>query len=275
MQQIIYFFIRNKNFLIFVFLFVVSVLLTIQSHNYHSDKFFSSANSFTGSIYSFQHNMKEYFHLRKENEKLLEENLFLHRQLEYYRESAEGKGLDTLVFPKFEYLSSVVINNNFSHSKNYLTINKGEKQGVKTDMGVVSDKGLVGIVGRVSKNYSTIQSILNTNSRINAKLQKSGHFGTLIWNTNDPNIVQLTDIPRLAEIHAGDTVTTGGRSIIFPEGIPVGTVIDFQPDSKDDNYYKVNVRLFNDMTSLQFVYLIENTEAEEILNLEKSVEDGE
>lgn len=275
MQQIIYFFIRNKNFLIFVFLFVVSVLLTIQSHNYHSDKFFSSANSFTGSIYSFQHNMKEYFHLRKENEKLLEENLFLHRQLEYYRESAEDKGLDTLVFPKFEYLSSVVINNNFSHSKNYLTINKGEKQGVKTDMGVVSDKGLVGIVGRVSKNYSTIQSILNTNSRINAKLQKSGHFGTLIWNTNDPNIVQLTDIPRLAEIHSGDTVTTGGRSIIFPEGIPVGTVIDFQPDSKDDNYYKVNVRLFNDMTSLQFVYLIENTEAEEILNLEKSVEDGE
>lgn len=273
MQQIINFFIRNKNFLIFAFLFVVSVLLTIQSHNYHSDKFFSSANAITGNFYSFKNGMVNYFHLGTENEKLVEENRYLHQQLEWYKDFVEAPELDTITHPKFEYSTANIINNNFSRTKNYLTLNKGEKDSIKTDMGVISDKGLVGIVARVSKNYATVQSILNTNSKINAKVKKSGHFGTLIWNTENPNIVQLTDIPRLAELEKGDTIVTGGRSIIFPEGILIGTVEALIPDEIDDNYYQVDVALFNDMTSLQFVYLIENKEVDEILELEQETED--
>lgn len=275
MQQIIYFFLRNKNFLIFASLFVISVLLTIQTHNYHSDKFLSSANSFTGGIYNFKTNLTTYFTLGEENEKLLEENLRLHRELQRFKDNFAVEFSDTTqVNSAFSFKSARIIDNNYSHTKNFLTINKGSNHGLTIDMAVISDQGLVGILGKVSKKYAIVQSILNTNSRINAKLLKSGHFGTLIWNTKSPHMVQLIDIPRLAQVNVGDTVVTGGRSIIFPEGILIGTVIDYQPDENDDNYYKLDVQLLNDMTSLQFVYLIENTEAEEVLELEKEVQDG-
>lgn len=273
MQQIFYFFIRNKNTMMFSVVFVVSVLLTIQTHNYHSDKFISSANIITGGIFKFKNNLTEYLSLGTANEKLLEENLVLRQQLERYSDLFPIPDLDTLATPKFEYISATVINNNYSKTKNQITLDKGVSDGLKTDMGVVSTNGLVGIVSDISKNYATVLSILNTKSRINAKLKKSNHFGTLVWNTKDPNVVQLIDIPRLAKIEKGDTIITGGRSTIFPEGILIGRVQDFHPD-KDDNYYYVNVKLFNDMTSLQYVYLIKNNEASEILTLEKQADDA-
>src|SRR5690554_2967468 len=118
MQQIIYFFIRNKNFLLFAFLFIVSVLLTIQTHNYHNDKFLSSANTVTGGIYKLKNNLTEYFHLGMENRSLLDENLRLRQELEIYRAHIGAPALDSLKAPKFEYLSATVINNNYSKTKN-------------------------------------------------------------------------------------------------------------------------------------------------------------
>lgn len=274
MQQIIYFFIKNKNFLLFAVLFIFSVLLTIQTHNYHNDKFISSANVITGGIFKLKSNLTDYISLGTANEKLVEENLLLRHKLEKYRGLTNIPSLDTSGIPKFEYLSATVINNNYSKTKNQITIDRGQAANLKIDMGVISSNGLVGIVSDLSKNYATVQTILNTKSRINAKLKKSNHFGSLVWNTEDPNVVQLIDIPRLAKIETGDTIVTGGRSTIFPEGILIGTVMDFHSD-KDENYYYVNVKLFNDMTSLQYVYLIQNNQAEEILNLEKGVEDEE
>ena len=275
MQQIIYFFIRNKNFLLFAVLFTISLALTIQTHNYHNDKYISSANFITGGIYTFRNNITDYFNLGKENEQLLQENLMLRKKLDQFKEVIAVEKLDSTGLPnKFSYFTARVINNNYSKTKNQLTIDKGRKDSIKIDLGVISSKGIVGIVSDVSENYATVQSILNTKSRINAKLKKSSHFGSLIWNTENPNVVQLVDIPRLAQLEKGDTIITGGRSTIFPEGILIGTVKDFHLDN-DDNYYYVNIDLFNDMTSLEHVYLIENNEAAEILNLEKGVEDVE
>ncbi len=273
MQQIIFFFIRNKNFLLFAVLFTISVALTIQTHNYHNDKFISSANFFTGGVYTFRNNVTDYFSLRTENDQLLEENLLLRKKLDQLEEIVAAPIPDSTVMPaKFDYFAARVINNNYANTKNQLTLDKGSNDGITIDLGVISSRGLVGIVSDISKNYSTVQSILNTKSRINAKLKKSSHFGSLKWDTKDPNVVQLIDIPRLAEIEKGDTIITGGRSTIFPEGILIGTIKDFHLD-QDDNYYYVNIQLFNDMTSLEHVYLIENNDAREIIELEKGVED--
>ncbi|MCB0465340.1 MAG: rod shape-determining protein MreC, partial [Aequorivita sp.] len=266
---------RNKNFLLFAVLFAVSVALTIQTHNYHNNKFISSANYITGGIYTFRNNIANYFSLGKENKALLQENLMLRKKLDQYKETVTFKKLDSTVIPnKYDYFSARVINNNYSKTKNQLTIDKGRKDSIKIDLGVISSKGIVGIVSQVSESYATVQSILNTQSRINAKLKNSGDFGSLKWDTKNPNIVQLIDIPRIAKIKVGDTIVTGGRSTIFPEGILIGTIKDFHLDN-DNNYYFVNIDLFNDMTSLEYVYLIENNEAKEILELEKSVEDEE
>jgi rod shape-determining protein MreC len=275
MQQIIFFFIRNKNFLLFAVLFAISVALTIQTHNYHNNKFVSSANFISGGVYTFRNNITDYFNLSKENEQLLQENLMLRKKLNHLEEAIAIEKLDSTVLPsKYKYYTARVINNNFSKTKNQLTIDRGRNDSIKIDLGVISSKGIIGIVSDVSENYATVQSILNTKSRINAQLKKSNHFGSLIWNTKDPNVVQLIDIPRLAQIEKGDTIITGGRSTIFPEGILIGTVRDYHLDN-DDNYYYVDIDLFNDMTSLENVYLIQNNEAKEILELEKGVEDVE
>lgn len=275
MQQIIFFFIRNKNFLLFALLFLISVYLTTQTHGYHNGKYVSSANFLSGNVFSAKSNVTGYFGLEEENQDLLDENKRLRTQLGALKNSVNLSTLDsTTLSSGYIYRSARIINNTYSKSKNYLTLKKGKKDSIKIDMGVISPKGIIGIVNATSKNFSTVQSILNTESQINAKLKKSNHFGTLVWDTKNPNIVQLIDIPRLAPVKVGDTVTTGGKSTIFPEGILIGTIQEYNLDEAD-NYYDLQIKLFNDMTSLKHVYLIENTNKEEILQLEKEVENAE
>jgi rod shape-determining protein MreC len=92
-----------------------------------------------------------------------------------------------------------------------LTLNSRVKV-IKPDMGVINSLGIVGII---TPNYATVISILNKKSQINAKIKKSNHFGSLIWNGKSTGFVQLVDVPRLAAIRKGDTIVTGGQSVIF------------------------------------------------------------
>lgn len=266
MQQIINFFIRNKNFLLFAFLFLIALLLTIQSHSYHRSKFINSANFLTGGIYSTVNSIDQYFGLKDENKKLLEENNRLKTIL--FNDENELNIDTTLLSNRYSLIPALVYKNSYSATNNYLTINKGERDSITEDLGVITSKGIVGIVDNTSKNYARVMSILNTNSRVNAKLKKSDHFGTLRWNAKSPEIVQLVDIPKQAPIVEGDTIITGGRSIIFPEGIPIGVVTDFNID-ETQNYYQVNIKLFNDMTSIGHVHVIRNLDASEIKALEE------
>ena len=275
MQQIIFFLIRNKNFLLFIVLFSISIFLTIQTHSYHKNNFVNSSNSITGGIYTIKSSITNYFNLREENEILIDENTRIRIQLESYKSKVVNQNIDTnSILSKYYFVSAKVINNSFSKTKNKLTIDKGERDSIQLDLGVITSKGIVGIIDNVSNKYATIQSILNTNSQINAKLKNAKHFGSLVWNTKDPNVIQLIDIPRLAPVKIGDTIVTGGKSTIFPEGILIGAVIDFEL-TEDKNSQNLNIQLFNDMTNLQHVYIIDNLDSQEIINLEKGLENVE
>ena len=275
MQQIIFFLIRNKNFLLFIVLFSISIFLTIQTHSYHKNNFVNSSNSITGGIYTIKSSITNYFNLREENEILIDENTRIRIQLESYKSKVINQNIDTnSILSKYYFVSAKVINNSFSKTKNKLTIDKGERDSIQLDLGVITSKGIVGIIDNVSNKYATIQSILNTNSQINAKLKNAKHFGSLVWNTEDPNVIQLIDIPRLASVKIGDTIVTGGKSTIFPEGILIGAVIDFEL-TEDENSQNLNIQLFNDMTNLQHVYIIDNLDSQEIINLEKGLENVE
>ena len=272
MQQILNFVIKHRNTLLFLFLITISLFLTIQSHSYHKSKFVSSTNTISGNIYGFSSNVTNYFHLKKYNKRLLNENVILKNKLEaigFDSLSVEKFKIDSIEKGVFKYLSAEVINSTYHKTKNYITLNKGTKDSIYADMGVITDNGIVGIIESCSKNYSRVISILNKNSRINAQLKKSNHFGSLVWNGNDTNIVQLIDIPRLAPLKIGDTIITGGRSTIFPKGLPIGTVTNFELNI-DQSYFTVNVRLFNDMTNIGFVNIIENKNAVEIKNIEQN-----
>lgn len=268
MQQIINFVIRNKTFLLFLLLFVLSLALTIQSHSYHKSKFISSTNFLTGGIYNKANSIKAYFNLKKENEILVEENSKLKSILHNYKILDENLTLiDSSFHENFEFKTATVIKNSYSKTKNYLTIDKGTKEGIKQDFGVITSKGIVGIIDNSTKNYSRVISILNTKSRINAQLKNSNHIGSLIWNTKSTEFVQLIDISKFAPVKVGDTIITGGQSTIFPKGIPIGTIDNFAIDINGD-MYTLNIKLFNDMTNIGHVFIITNSDTDEIKSLE-------
>lgn len=270
MQQIINFVIRNKTSLLFLLLFVIAMGLTIQSHSYHKSKFINSSNFLTGGIYENASNIFDYFGLREHNNILVEENRQLRSMVFNGSDSTmmSNTSVDSVFFnSRYKIRSAKVINNNYSSTKNYLTINKGEKHELKEDFGVMTSKGIVGIIDNTSNSYGRILSILNTKSRINAQLKSSNHFGSLKWDGKSSEIVQLTDISKFAPVKQGDSIITGGQSSIFPKGIPIGTINDFTLDVSGDTY-TVNVHLFNDMTNVSHVYIIENLDAQEIQLLE-------
>lgn len=271
MQQIFNFLIKNKNSILFLFLLAISLFLTIQNHAFHKSRFISSANFVTGGIYSWSNNVNTYLHLDEYNERLLEENNKLRNIISNMNDSISvEKQLDSTSFEgDYLFRTARVINNNFSKPNNYLTLNRGENSGIRPEYGVITSQGIVGIVDRVNKNYSRVISILNSNSRINAQLKNTNHFGSLVWNGEDPNIVQLIDVPRQAPLQKGDTIITGGRSLIFPKGLPIGSITNFTLD-QTQSYYTINIELFNDMTNIGYVYVIENVNKEEIKALEQS-----
>jgi rod shape-determining protein MreC len=275
MQQIFNFIYKNSTGLLFLLLLGISLSLSIQSHSYHRSRAISSANFVSGGIYEQINSVREYFNLRVQNDALAQENAVLRSLILNAKDTTYIPKLDSLKGVKSQdIIVSRVIHNTFNTHENYLTINSGSIQGIKSDMGVINSLGIVGIIDNTSDNYATVISVLNIKSQINAKLKKSNHFGSLTWNGKSTGFVQLTDVPRLASIRKGDTIVTGGQSVIFPENINIGTIDKIEIDNQT-HYYTIQVRLFNDMTNLGHVYIIKNKNREEIINLEKKKEKDE
>ena len=270
MQQIINFIIRNKNFLLFLLLFSIAFVFTLETHSYHKSKFFNSANFLTGGIYSSVNNFTGYLNLKSQNQLLAEENNRLKMILFNAENKKDSTYLDTITYSgTYKFTMANVIRNTYSGTNNVLLLNKGKNDGLKQDLGVISSKGIVGVIDKTSKHYATVISVLNTANKLSAQLKKTNHFGTLSWNAKSPYFVQLIDVPKIAPIKKGDTIMTSGRSSIFPKGIPIGLIHDFKLDAAE-NYYEINIKLFNDMTDIEHVYTIENIDATEINNLLKS-----
>tara|TARA_R110001583_G_scaffold86561_3_gene226104 strand:- start:2153 stop:2908 length:756 start_codon:yes stop_codon:yes gene_type:complete len=248
---------------------IIAFAFTVQSHSYHQSRFFNSSNWLTGGIYGTFYGINTYFDLDDENERLLKENQRLRSQL-FNQDPSPNIKLDSTNL-KYTIVTGQVIKNSYAENRNYITINRGEKDSVKQDMGVITDLGILGIVENTSRNFATIQSILNTKSNINAKLKNTDHFGSLIWDAKTYNVVQLIDIPRLVPLHIGDTIVTGAMSSIFPENIPIGTIKKYDLDTSK-SFYRIDVSLFNDMTNIKNVYIINNLNRKEILELEETTE---
>jgi len=211
--------------------------------------------------------------LKTENDALVLENALLKKQAFNSAVVTDSIPIELPLLTTQEDIYNVivakVIKNEFNTKENYLTIKGGEREGITKDLGVINSNGIVGIIQKSSTKYSTVQSILNAKSKINAKIKGSNHFGTLQWDGKSTGYVQLNDIPRLAELFQGDTIVTGGISDIFPENIPIGT-IEKAYTTESSNYFTIEVKLFNDMTNLGYVYVIKNNDIKEIIELEEA-----
>ncbi|MBT8187162.1 MAG: rod shape-determining protein MreC [Croceitalea sp.] len=272
MQRIINFILEYRNAFLYAFLALVSLIFTLRSHSYHQSKFFNSSKWISGSVYNASSNIKDYFKLREENERLATENQRLRYQL-FNRLPMGGRTLDSSNID-YEVIFARVTKNSFASPRNYLTIDKGLKDSIKQDMGVITTKGILGIVENTSQNYATVQSILNTKSIINAKIKNTNYFGSLIWDAKKYDVVQLIDIPRLVPLTVGDTIVTGAMSSIFPENIPIGVIKKYDLNQAK-SFYNIDIALFNDMANIKNVYIIKNRNKAEVLELEKSTNDVE
>ncbi len=266
MQRIIYFLIRNKDFILFLSLLTISLSININYNEYNKSKFFNSSNSLFSSLYNTKLTISKYFNLEYQNQLLAEENRNLRFLIYNSRnDQIEESDLDKI---NFNVTSASVIKNSYSYSNNFITINVGERDSVEIDNGVISSLGVVGIIDKISPNYSRFISILNTNFLLNAKFKKSNYFGVLSWNATHIHKVPLKDVPKQANVSIGDTIVTGGNSLIFPKGILIGYVDSFKLDNSE-NYLELEINLATDMTNIENLYVLKNNNIKEINSLDE------
>lgn len=262
MQRIINTIIRFKNFFVFIFLLIVSLSFSYTRSDFHENKINNFSLIISSNFYKPFYNLKSYLQLRELNEKLMEENILLKKE-------KLNKKLDSKYDNNYDLILAKVIKNSTKLTRNNLIINKGKKNGIKRDMGVISKDGIVGIINETSKNYSSVISILNKDLKINAKHNKSNAYGSLEWNQKDPKVVELNDISIDNEIFIGDTISTGGMSFYFPNNIPIGEINSIKI-SENNGFYSLKVKLFQKMNNISYVYVIENFNYGELYEIDKN-----
>lgn len=284
MQNLIEFLRKNTSWFLFLALVLICSYFIFSGNAYQRSVFFNSSNEISGRLYAITGKIRSYFGLTEENDKLLQQNLELKGEVLALKEQiakieADSAQLDTylenLKIENSDYKLSIarVINSSISLSDNFITIDKGSSQGVKIDMGVVSHSGVVGIVTYTSHNFSIVQPILNTSTKIGCKVAGTNAYGTLVWQGGDPRYANLEDYPKYENFAKGDTIVTSGYSQMFPEGIMAGTIEDFGSQT-NDNFYTLKVKLSTDFATLKNVILIDNSKLKEQYELEKLARDA-
>jgi rod shape-determining protein MreC len=244
----------------------------VHHQGYQGSHVLNSSNLAIANVYETAANTKEYFYLKKENDKLALENSVLRNFLKSNYSVLplkEFKKNDTLYKQQYSYLSAKVVNSSVNKRRNFLTLNIGTAQGITQDMAVMSSDGIIGIVTNASENFSSVMSVLHKDIKVNCQLKKDGSYGPLIWDGSDYRYCLLTDIPTHAKMKAGDSVITSELSGIFPEGIMVGTIDSYERRHNED-FYTAKVRLSADLKKVNHVYVIKNKFKTERDSLEKN-----
>jgi rod shape-determining protein MreC len=255
---------------LFILLEVLSLTFIIKYNNFQRVKFLNSSSAVAGNVLTKISNTKDFFNLRRQNDKLAAENANLKSELL----SIKQAGLNILPIRTDSMLKLVpakVISNSVNKQYNYITLNKGSRHGVRPDMGVISNDGVVGVIVNVSQNYSTALSVLNSRWTINAKLRNSNYFGPLKWEGKSPYLAVLTEIPYHVQLKEEDEVVTSGYSDIFPEGILIGRVVKIG-QSKGANFQEILVQLSTDFNNLYYVDIIQSSVNVEKRQLENMIQ---
>ena len=276
MRNLLNFLLKYNHWFLFILLEVISFVLLFRFNHYQHSVYFSSANAVAGKVYEVSGGITSYFHLKSVNEDLLDRIMELEQQnhnLEdalgrHLSDSTELNSIRNLPNTDYQVFKARVINNSLNLVDNYITLNRGSKDGIRPEMGVVDGNGVVGIVYDTSTHYPRVISVLNSKSIISCKIVGSEYFGYLKWEYGDSRYAYLKDLPRHAEFNLGDTVVTSGYSTVFPEGIMIGTVDDMA-DSNDGLSYLLKVKLATDFGKVSEVRVIARTGQHEQKELEQ------
>jgi rod shape-determining protein MreC len=254
---------RYSNFLVFLALEVAAFMLITRNNAYPRSSMLSTANS----IVAWQHEqvsaISDYFHLHEENEDLIRENTELRNQLSAMESAFTGDSI--------RHMDAKVVQMTTDRLHNYLTINRGRRDGIVRGQGVRNANGAVGIIRTVGRNYSIVIPLIHTQTNLSCRIAKNGYISTLQWDGKDSHYAQLADVALHVEVQKGDTIVTSGLGTVFPEGIPVG-IVENCSIREGDTYYTIRVRLEVDYRRIRFVEVIQNGHQQEMEELEDGLE---
>jgi rod shape-determining protein MreC len=271
MRNLIRFILNNHFFILFIFFEIVALTLVFQNNYYQNAFVFNLSRNISGYTDSRILSFRQYLNLYETNKALMEDNTWLrnnlissYKQMTLLNANAE---FDSVWAQQYNFIPARVISNSTNKQNNFISIDKGAAHGIKTDMAVISYDGVVGIITGVSEHFATVIPILNIDLRISSKIKNTGYFGSLHWDGRDPGSALLHELPHHVTINTGDTIVTSGFSAIFPEGIMVGTIAEYELEGA--NFYTVVVDLSTDFRKLNHIWVIEDLFREELLELQR------
>jgi len=270
---------RYNAFFLFIIFFLIGVYLTVKNNSYQRSVTLNSTNEVVGTAYERLNVFKRYLNLGNVNDSLAAENAKLKTTLlalTTIDSAKDVKVIDTTTNQQYTYLAAKVVKNSITLRNNVMTINKGTSDGLETGMAVISpQRGVVGFIRDVSAHLATIQSLLHKDTKISVNIKKSNALGSLVWGDNNFDIRKalIKEVPNHIKMNVGDTVVTSGLGQ-FPAGILVGKLIKTNI-ATNDNFLSAELNLFNDFSTLQYVYVIKNKLAKEQDLLENPVKPKE
>jgi len=269
MNSLLKFLEKYHFLLLFLLLEGFSIWLLANNNYYQKASFGKISRGLISVIDNQLSNMSQYLRFKQANIELVVENIALRNeiaQLKNKLERNQPNRVDSIGGAKYTYSTARIINNSINRQNNYITLNTGSAEGVSREMGVITKNGVVGVTAAVTRNFSTVISLLNINLKISAKHRRSGTFGSLYWDGIDYRRVILSEIPQHVSLTQGDTIVTSGYSSMFPPDIPIGIVDEFE--LKGGSFYEIKVKLLADFKQLDNVYIVKYYQAWERNQLE-------
>ncbi|MCQ2342426.1 MAG: rod shape-determining protein MreC [Paludibacteraceae bacterium] len=264
MRNLLQFIGKNIHLLLFIALEVVAFLLITHNVAYPRSTTLSAANRIVAGMNEAGDNIVEYFRLRKDNEQLNNEVCLLREQIQLLENQIEKQNEYGLVCDTAQYeyahlgyriIPAKVVDITTGQEHNYLTLNKGTRDGLKQGMGVVCGNNVVGVVSRVNEYFALVVPIIHTNINISARVKKNGQLGFTHWEGHNPRYVNLMEIGRHIMVEKGDSVITSGMTATFPEGMMIG-IMDKVKLNEGGNYYDIRLRLCTDFRRLRYVQVL-------------------
>lgn len=262
--------------MLFLILEVLSGWMLFRFNAYQGSVWFTQANAVAGQVLDYEAKLLQFIHLKDQNGQLTQDILQLQQENDSMRtllaqltqDSSYTQKIQADLLAGEKLIPAHVISNSIKQKDNFITLDKGSKDGIRTEMGVVSGTGIVGITYLVSNHFSVVLPILNTHSNISCRLRGTNYFGSLKWSGGSPLQAYMDDIPRHARCKIGDVVETSGFSSVFPAGIFVGKVIQIN-NSKDGLSYRLEVQLSTDLAKIRDVCIVSNSRQAELDSLQR------
>lgn len=282
MRDLLLLFLRFGGFLLFVVLEVLSFFLIVQYNQDQRAIFDNSWANFTAGTDRMISQAENYASLGKTNDSLAVEKARLMKEVAYYKAVLERLRQDTLRAPLldsleidtvFRFLPAAVISNSVHDHHNYIVLDKGSLDGITPNMGVILDNGIVGVVRTVGPRHALVMSVLHRQSKFSASIKGTHYFGSLRWEEKDYRKLLLENVPKHANPAIGDTIETSGYSLVFPHGVPIGTIESVDEGDGGSDTYQVQVVLFADLANLEHVFVVKNATLKEQEDLLGQIQD--